>query len=437
MRRKVLVIAYYWPPAGGGGVQRWVKFVKYLREYGWEPIVYTAENADYPILDPSLNKEIPDGIEVIRRPILEPYNLFRKLKGMKKTDRMDPSFLSQGKKMGLKEKIAVWIRGNFFIPDARCLWISPSVRYLVHYLKVNPVDAIVSTGPPHSCHMIGLALKQKLQVPWIADFRDQWTQIDYFEDLHLSRRAIGKHKSMEKSVLDNCDTIVTVGPHLAHGLKMLTGNHIEVITNGFDEQDRNQQVGFRDSRFSLVYIGTINDAQNPHVIWKVLSDLKKGGHPMMKNFVMKVVGKVESQVLDNVRDFDLEDIVEYKGYVSHNEAVAYQNSASVLLLLINNTRNNKAIVTGKLFEYLASGHPILCIGPQDGDAADIIRNTNSGQTFDYTDSIGVIRQLEAWYSAFLRGDLTTETRNIESYSRKNLTARMAAVLDEVVQKLVF
>jgi glycosyltransferase involved in cell wall biosynthesis len=434
MSRKVLIIAYYWPPAGGGGVQRWVKFVKYLRGFGWEPVVYTAENADYPLLDPTLEQDIPSDIEVIRRPITEPYNLFRALTGKKKSDKMDPAFLSQGKKLGWKEQIATWIRGNFFIPDARCLWIKPSVRFLLQYLKEHPVDIIVSTGPPHTCHLIGLGIKQKLGLPWIADFRDQWSQIDYFDDLKLTAIARKKHLRLEKAVLDQSDAVVTVGPYLGAELGTLTNNRIEVITNGFDEADRGAVTEISNKRFSLVYIGTINDAQNPVVLWRALSALKSENHPLMDDFVLKIVGKAEAQILKDVREFNLEDIVEHIGYVPHAEAIAWQERASVLLLLINNTKNNKAIVTGKLFEYLASGHPILCIGPDDGDASQIIRSVGAGITVDYQDSEALVLQLKEWYQAYQSGNLLLNPADILKFSRRELTKKMAKLFDELYEK---
>ncbi|MBE9481851.1 MAG: glycosyl transferase family 1, partial [Bacteroidetes bacterium] len=173
--KKVLIITYYWPPSGGAGVQRWLKFVKYLREFGWEPIVYTPENPEAPDIDNSLEKDIPDNLTVIKRKIWEPYTAYKKFIGQEKEQKINAGFLSENKKPKLSENISVWIRGNFFIPDARKFWIKPSVKFLTNYLKNNPVDAMISSGPPHSMHMIALGLKQRLGIPWLADFRDPWT----------------------------------------------------------------------------------------------------------------------------------------------------------------------------------------------------------------------------------------------------------------------
>ncbi|MFZ1750173.1 MAG: hypothetical protein WAU01_08280, partial [Saprospiraceae bacterium] len=206
--KKILIITYYWPPAGGGGVQRWVKFVKYLRDFGWEPVVFTVQNGQYPILDHTLIGEIPDGVEIIKEPIFEPYEWYNRFAGKAKDSKIDANFLSQGKKYSFKNKLAVWVRGNLFIPDAKRWWIRPASKRLDKYLLSNPVDAVVSTGPPHTCHMIALRLHKKYKLPWIVDYRDPWTQIDYFGDLGLTWLAKKVHQSLEKQVLDTCDAIV-------------------------------------------------------------------------------------------------------------------------------------------------------------------------------------------------------------------------------------
>jgi hypothetical protein len=187
--RKVLIITYYWPPSGGAGVQRWLKFSKYLRDYDWEPVIYTPENPEAPAIDNSLEKDIPMGIKVIKRPITEPYLAYKRFVGMKLDEKVNAGFLQEKEKPGLLEGIAVWLRGNLFIPDARRFWIRPSAKYLVNYLKAHPVDAIVSTGPPHSMHLIALQVYKKLNIPWLADFRDPWTGIDFYHQLKLTLLA--------------------------------------------------------------------------------------------------------------------------------------------------------------------------------------------------------------------------------------------------------
>ena len=236
--KRVLIITYYWPPSGGSGVQRWLKMSKYLPEYGWQPVIYTTEDAEYPIVDPSLEKDVTPEAEVIRRPIVEPYSFYKKFLGVKKEETVKMGFIEEKeKKHGWKENLSLWIRGNLFIPDARCWWVKPSVRYLKEYLKEHPVDAIISTGPPHSMHLIAMKLKEALGLPWIADFRDPWTEIDYYDELHLTKRSDRKHHCLEHEVLTKADNVVTVGPDGARRLEKLGAKDVATIYNGFDRDD--------------------------------------------------------------------------------------------------------------------------------------------------------------------------------------------------------
>ncbi len=434
MNKRVLIITYYWPPAGGGGVQRWVKFVKYLRLYGWEPVVFTVENGEYPITDSSIGNELPKDIEVIKAPIIEPYTWYRRLTGKKKDSKIDPNFLSEGKKLGWKDKLAVWIRGNFFIPDARVLWTGTATKVINTYLQNHSINAIISTGPPHTCHLIAENIKLKHHVPWIVDYRDPWTQIDFFNDLGLTSWARNRHLKMEKRILDACDTIITVGKTMASDLDEITINQKRVvITNGFDESDRPPTVEEIDREFSVVYIGTMNDARNPLVLWEALAHLKKENHELIRHIKIKLVGKPEPIVQQSIVNYDIQELVTFCGYVPHREAINFQNKARVLLLIINNTSNNKSILTGKIFEYMASGRPILCIGPKDGDAADILKASGFDSVFDYQDIRGVASYLIEQYQTMSQGDRNEKMFNdkINQYSRKSLTERLAHVLNEI------
>lgn len=203
--KKVLIITYYWPPTGGAGVQRWLKFSKYFRSFGWEPVIYTPSNPDFPIFDDTLLHDVPKDLTVLKTAITEPYDIYRKIMRKKKTETVNQGFLSEGKENTWLQAAMIWIRGNFFIPDARMFWIRPSLNYLSEYMKTNAIDAVISTGPPHSMHLIALGLKEKFKLPWIADFRDPWTQIDFYDQLKLSGFADRKHKRLEKTVLTKAD----------------------------------------------------------------------------------------------------------------------------------------------------------------------------------------------------------------------------------------
>ncbi|HOP44190.1 MAG TPA: glycosyltransferase, partial [Flavobacteriales bacterium] len=235
--KRVLIVTYYWPPNGGAGVQRWLKFVKYLPQHGWQPVVYTPENPELVAEDPGLLDDVPREAEVIKRRISEPYGLYKRLTGRGVKEKVHTAFLSEEKREGWRDRMALWVRSNFFIPDARVGWVGPSVRFLKQYLREHPVDVIVTTGPPHSMHLIGLRLKRALGIRWVADFRDPWTNIDFYRQLKLSRSADRRHRRLEAEVLREADTVVAVGWTLADELRDLGAKRVEVITNGFDPAD--------------------------------------------------------------------------------------------------------------------------------------------------------------------------------------------------------
>ncbi len=430
--RKVLIITYYWPPGGGAGVQRWLKFVKYLNEFGWQPIVYTPENGEMPVLDDSLSADIPNDTLVIKTPIWEPYDFYKKLVGAKKHEKINTGFLTERKRPGLKEKLAVWLRGNFFIPDARCFWIKPSVSFLNKWLSENNVDAIVSTGPPHSMHLIAQKVSVRNRIPWLADFRDPWTNIDYYKDLMLTGWADRRHHDLEKSVVSVADRVVVVGPTMQHEFSEKYHRNIDVITNGFDTDDVLHADTIRNDRFVIAHVGTLVRTRNPVNLWKVLSDLISEHADLRNDLSIRLTGKVDLAVRNSLASSGLEKYVTYVDYLPHDKVAGEQKSASVLLLILNDTPNSKGILTGKLFEYLASGRPVLCIGPEDGDAAAIIHETRSGVTCDFDEKEKVRQALLNFYREYRSGTSSANRTGIEQYSRKALTAKLASILDEMI-----
>ncbi len=430
--KKVLIITYYWPPSGGSGVQRWLKFVKYLRDFGWEPVVYTPENPEFPALDNSLFKDIPENITIIKRPIWEPYSAYKKFIGQKKDAKINAGFLSERQKPKLTEDISVWIRGNFFIPDARKFWIKPSIKYLKKYLTDNPVNAIVSTGPPHSTHLIALELKKQLNIPWIADFRDPWTNIDFYKDLKLTKWADRKHHKMELEVLKIADKVIVISSGMAKNFENIFQRDYEVITNGFDTEDNKDKENIiMDKRFSISYIGTMVKTRNPLSLWEAISQLINTNKYFAEQIEIKLIGKLDYSVKQSIKNYGLENYITEIKYLSHNQIVGLQKQSQVLLLVINNTPNAKMIITGKLFEYLISKRPILCIGPADGDAAKVIKETNSGLISDFDDVEKLKSNILKYFHLFEKGKLISETKNIEKYSRKNLTSLLAKKLDKL------
>jgi glycosyltransferase involved in cell wall biosynthesis len=432
MIKKVLIITYYWPPSGGAGVQRWLKFVKYLREYGWEPIVFTAEGGEVPVLDNSLKKDIPENIEVLRGPIWEPYTVYKRLIGQKKEDKIQTGFLTENEKPKTIEKLSIWIRGNFFIPDARKFWIKPSVKRLSKYLKENNVDAIVSNGPPHTTHMIALSLKKKFGVPWLADFRDPWTNIDFYDKLLLSKWADKKHHKLEDEVINSADEVVTVSPNWAKDFLEQSKRKFQVIYNGFDEEDFNNGTVELDKKFSFVHIGSMNKDRNPHNLWVVLGELCSEIEGFSEDVEIKIIGPIDIAVKQAIESNGLIDNFNKLNYVPHNEVVNYLKGAQMLLLPINDTPNAMGVIPGKLFEYLAAKRPILCIGPVKGDSCRIIKETSAGYVFGFDEKEKLKRTLLELYSAFKKsGFVDVSNQGIEKFSRKNLTGEMAELLNKI------
>ena len=426
--KRVLIITYYWPPSGGAGVQRWLKFVKYLRNFNWEPIVFTVENGEFPVLDFGLIKDVPESVEVLKVPAWEPYKLYKLFSGKKKNEGINIGFLSEKEGSGFIESISKWIRGNFFIPDARKFWIKPANQFLNQYLQNHPIDVIISSGPPHSTHLIALSLKKKFQIPWLSDFRDPWSNIDFYKDLKLTKVADQKHRKLENDVLVQSDIVLTIGRQLSNELKTLGAKRVEIIENGFDPQDfledKNHEL---DEKFSIAHIGSFTPSRNHMVLWKALSHLVNEKEEFKSKLEIKLIGKVDYSVLQSIKDFGLDTYLKKIDYVSHNEVIKHQKSSKLLLLMVNNTPNAKGIVTGKVFEYMASKRPILAIGPKDGDLGEILSNTNSGLVCDYEN----VENLSSTIWNIFKDDIKFEN-NISSYSRVELTEKLVSLLNEMI-----
>lgn len=429
-QKKVLIITYYWPPTGGAGVQRWLKFSKYFRDFGWEPVIYTPSNPDFPINDETLLKDIPANTTVLKTAITEPYDIYRKIMGKKKTETVNQGFLSEGKENKWLQSLMIWVRGNFFIPDARKFWIKPSVSYLSDYIQKNKIDAIISTGPPHSMHLIALGLKLKHDIPWIADFRDPWTQIDFYDQLKLTAMADKKHKKLERSVLTHANKVVTVSKSWAKDLEKLGGREVNVITNGFDADDFPVNEGnVLLPGFLMHHIGALNKDRNPHVLWKVLGDICKENSEFKNDLKLKFTGKTDAAVFESLKQHDLMSNAEKTDYMPHSEVVKLLLKSPVLLLPLNDTPNVSGIVPGKLFEYLAAKRPIFSIGDINGDTAAIIKETNTGTMVSFKDYEGAKAAVLELYRKYKTGEMVINASSIDKYSRKNCAAEYTQLLN--------
>ena len=313
--KRVLIITYYWPPSGGSGVQRWLKFAKYLPQLGWEPVIYTPLNPEPNAIDEALCREIPEGMTVLKRKIFEPYSLYKFLSGKKKGDTIEANIISKESGGSASARLFAFIRGNFFIPDPRCFWIRPSARFLKRYLKKNPVDAIISTGPPHSMHLIAARLSRAAKIKWIADFRDPWTKIFYFKHLPLTDFAKRRHEKLEKKVLDSADGIVTVSGQIAENFRKATQTPVTVIPNGFDPEDfakaaRATSLPEYDEvkeKFLLLHTGILADDGNPDILWKALAELAAEVSGFRQKLQIRVMGQAGKSVERAVAEAGLQE----------------------------------------------------------------------------------------------------------------------------------
>lgn len=423
--KKVLIITYYWPPAGGPGVQRWLKFVKYLPDFGIQPIVYIPENPTYPLVDEKLLSEVSDKAIILKNKIIEPYawaSVFSK----NSTQKISSGIIPNQKKQSFVQKMMLWVRGNLFIPDARVLWVKPSVQYLSKYIQENQIETIITTGPPHSLHLIGLALKKKLDVKWIADFRDPWTTIGYHKALKLTKASAKKHKMLESKVMTTADVLLVTSPTTKKEFEAITSKPIHVITNGYDVEKVTKQP--LDEKFTLAHIGSFLSDRNPQFLWEVLQELIAENTAFKEQFQLKLIGATSQEVLASIAKFQLENYVHNLGYVSHQEAVEHQRKSQVLLLIEINSPATKSIIPGKVFEYIVSERPIIAIGPQDSDFAEIITTTNTGAFFRYSEKTRLKATLLSYFELYLQDNLKSHAVGLQRYSRRNLTEKLADLL---------
>ena len=425
----MLVIAYYWPPSGGSGVQRWVKFCKYLPAEGWTPVVFAPENADYPSLDPTIGADLPQDLELIRGAIWEPYAAYRKLTGAKSTEVTE---ISSGKK-SFKQKLSLWIRANLFVPDPRVGWVRPSVKTLKNYLREHPVDVIVTTGPPHSVHLIGRKLHKALGIPWVPDFRDPWSRMYYLKYLPMTPATWHLLRRQEQAVLDECSTVLACTPLVQEEFRAQTRTPVACITNGYDEEDFAGPAPEPDGLFNLTHTGLFAADGNPVALWQVLGKMAAEDPAFRQALRIRLAGKVDREVLQSMEDNGLKDNIIALGYCSHPRAVREQRAASVLLLPLRNDPQYRPILPGKLFEYLAARRPVLGIGQTDGAMARVIGEAHAGVTLDWADASALEAFLREAWKQHCSGGVPATAGDIGPYSRRATAHALAQLLETLTK----
>lgn len=434
-QKTVLILTYYWPPSGGGGVQRWLKFAKYLPSFDWKPIVFAPENPDYPVTDLSLEDDIPKELQVIKHPIWEPYHLFKKFTGRKKEEKVNTGVLYDGASSTPREKLSMWIRGNFLIPDPRVFWVRPSCRYLKKVLPELGVDAIISTGPPHSVHLIARKLRKKFNVPWVADFRDPWSEIDYLERFRLTKPAWWLQKKLEKNVLHEADEVITVSPSWAEDLERIGNRKVRVITNGFDRADFEGAENVESSKssdvFRLTYAGFMNSLRNPVQLWQALDELCQEKPVLKDKLELKIIGTIDEDVKNHIRQYpNLSGRIHFQAYTPHNQLLEEYKNSSVLLLIQTQSKNSTGHIPGKFFEYLASLRPILMIGSEISDMAKFLKKLKAGKTNNYQEKKAIKQSLVGLFEQHQSGNVPSDANEIEAYNRENLTKQLSELLNK-------
>lgn len=429
--KKILIITYYWPPAGGPGVQRWLKFTKYLPEFGYETYVYIPENPSYPILDDTLAKDVNPKVKLIKNKIWEPYQLAEKLNPKNKAYK--GGHFEKKENQSLLSKLSVFVRGNFFIPDARKFWVNPSVAYLKDFLQKENIDTIVTSGPPHSLHLIGLKLKKQLpNIKWLADFRDPWTQISYHKELKLTSWAAKKHENLEREVMQKADVILATSYADGENFKKIGAKCVEVITNGFEEVK--QQTEKDQKYFHLTYSGGLEILRNPASLWKALSEIIAENQSFKEDFKLDFYGSLADDVKQTIIDQGLENNLIVHGYVSHQESLNAINAANILLLTNFDNQASKGIIPGKLFEYMATGNPILAIGPTDADVEKILQKTEAGNYFmpqQVEEMKGFILSVYRQWLVNPNQKFETNEKEVQQFNRKNLTSKLVEVMNRL------
>jgi glycosyltransferase involved in cell wall biosynthesis len=426
--KKILIITYYWPPASSPGVYRFVKFCKYLPVYGFHPIILTVKNGSYPSVDESLCKEIDPAVKVYRTKTIEPFAIFNRLTG-KKGKSVPVAILPQKSDSPLK-KLLFFIRANFFLPDARRGWNKFAIKKAGEIIKQENLNCVITTGPPQSTHLIGLKLKKRYHIKWVADLRDPWSSNYYNEHFPRLKSTEKRDYRLETSVLNNADCVTVVSKGMYDDF-VDRSKRIEVIPNGFDHTDIPEKRKNTTTVFLMSYIGNFKQNQDVPAFWEALIALKNELPDFQKYFKLKFTGNINEQTVERIKQLELNDIVEFESHISHQEAVQRMVDCNLLFFVIPQAKHNKPIITGKLFEYVASRTPILSIGPGDGNASKILENQHRDKMLDYTDTSKIKSLVLSYFQSWLNDkQLTIAPKpDLWEYSRKGLTKKLTQILN--------
>jgi len=435
MLKKVAIITYYWPPSGGAGVQRWLKFTKYLPEYGWQPIVFIPENANYPSIDTSLEKDIPKEAIIYKIPIWEPYDLYRKFLGLDKKNNINHTFNHENKRSKWKQKLSLWLKCNLFIPDPRIFWLFKGVKAIEQIMNDQKIEHLITTSPPNSVQLFGYFLKKRIpSLKWISDLRDPWTNIFFEKDLPYSFISKWINKQIELKTLTKANLLTTVSKSIARSYQNRFPNlPCEVLTNGFDESDIikvNHNIQ-RGKKITFSYTGTLFNLYNMPIFWKAISEIIEDFPEYQSKIQIEIAGSISSEIMNSFKELNIERIIKFHGYVEHEKLQEIAQRTDIFLLTTPR-ENHNGILTGKVFEYLAYLKPILCITSPNNNLADLIKTTKSGIVIDFDDINSLKNTIYDLVFKYENQNLIlNDYKNVSIFSRQHLTLQLSEYLNNL------
>lgn len=432
-RKKVLFVVYNFPPAAGAATQRVLKFLKYLNKFGYQTFVLTVDKVDYPDLDFTLIDKIPADTQIIKTKYWTPFGIYRKITGRKSDEKIPVAFIKDNHK-SLAERISVFLRLNVFLPDAKIGWLPFAIREGKKLIQKEKIDVILSSGPPHTTHLIAKSLKRKTKVKWIADFRDPWTDIDYYSGIKRTKFAEWIDSKLERSVLKNADFIVAASEGYLNIIKSKgVKNNYEVLTNGFDPDDFQDVEKKSQSKFIITYTGNMPLTRNPENLWSVLDELIQENKDFAENFEFHFAGVMDDEIRQKIKEMKFYNNFIDHGYLSHKEVLDLNFNSHLLIMIVNRVATSNEILPGKIFEYIATGNFILVIGPESGNSARLINYVKQGVAIDYEEKSRMKEFIVDLFNKWKNGELKKiESPEKYEFTRERITQKLVHIIETLM-----
>ena len=415
INNKILIISYYWPPSGGSGVQRWLNFSNQLSKKGWHVTVFTALNAKYPIIDNELNKTLHSSIKVIKIPIFEPTSFLKK----NNTDSINSN--------NIFNKILLWIRANLFFPDSRMFWIKTVSKQAIDYINKNDINCLITTAPPFSTHLIGLKIKKETNVKWISDFRDPWSDFFQFKLLPLLPFQKKRHIKAELQCLKFSNAVLTTSPSLTRKYSRFNENTYTVF-NGFDSFIKTKDF----DKFLLMYSGVMKSIQNPKNLWLVLEEISLENKSFFKDLKVRLVGDFDNEIKNELNGKFIESKIVFEKYLEKEKLNKEISMAKILILTSVNLDSIDNIIPGKLYYYFSVKRPILAFSNIQSDVSKIIKETNTGRVFDYSNKIDLKNHILDLYNNYRLGINDFSPDGLNNYNFDVLSDQIIKILKKTI-----